>query len=117
MTYEGNVTFRQGDLGIETPEKLALQLSKERTLTGLSAGGAHVTLALGTRHATGASLSYSAADESFRLLGDPVAYEDSDGTAGRGLALTLRKAEDRIQIDGRDLQRTETTVKRGLPQK
>ena len=117
MTYEGNVTFRQGDLGIETPDRLALQLTKERTLKDLSAGGTHVTLALGTRHATGASLTYSATDESFRLLGNPVAYEDGDGTAGRGLALTLRKAEDRIQIDGRDLQRTETTVKRGLPQK
>jgi lipopolysaccharide export system protein LptA len=117
LAYEGGVTFRQGDLGIETPDKLALQLSPERTLKDLSAGGAQVTLALGARRATGVSLTYSGADESFRLLGDPVAYEDGDGTAGRGLALTLRKAEDRIQIDGRDLQRTETTIKRGQPQR
>jgi hypothetical protein len=30
--------------------------------------------------------------------------------------LTLFRAEDRILLDGRDLQRTVTTIKRGQPQ-
>ena len=117
LAYTGAVTFRQGDLTIETPDKLVVRLTPERAMKQLVAGGTSVKLSMGGRRATGVSVTYSPTEEAFRLVGDPVAYEDGGGPGGRGLALTLHRLEDRIQLDGRDLQRTVTTIKRGQPTK
>lgn len=117
LSYGGGVTYQQGDLTIETPDKLEVRLTPERAMKGLVAGGTSVKLAMGGRRATGVRVTYSPTEDAFRLIGAPVAYEDGGGPGGRGLALTLHRAEDRIQLDGRDLQRTVTTIKRGQPTK
>jgi lipopolysaccharide export system protein LptA len=117
LNYVGGVAFQQGNLTIETPDKLSVRMTPERAMKQLVAGGTSVKLAMGDRRATGVSVTYSPTEDAFRLIGDPVAYEDGGGPGGRGLALTLHRAEDRIQLDGRDLQRTVTTIKRGQPTK
>jgi lipopolysaccharide export system protein LptA len=116
LCYTYGVTFRQGDLTIETPDKLVVTLTPERALKQLDAGGRSVKIGMGARHASGVRLTYSPKDDAFRLTGERVVYEDGQGPGGLGLALTLFRAEDRILLDGRDLQRTVTTIKRGQPQ-
>jgi hypothetical protein len=93
-----------------------LKLSPQRRLEAINAGSSRVALTVGARRANGTSLTYAPDEDAFRLLGQPVTFEDASGKV-TGLALTLFRSKDSILIDGRDVQRTVTTIKRGQPQK
>lgn len=103
-TTGAHVAGPQGDL---RATKVELYLKPSGTEMERVEGYEAVALKLDDREATGARLTYFAADERYVMAGQPVRMlADCRETVGR--ALTFFRAADRIVVDGRNEIRTFT---------
>jgi lipopolysaccharide export system protein LptA len=114
LKFAGAVEVRHKDLAIATPESVKIQL-RGSTMEDLVAGETQVNVSLAERQASGAQAHYLPAEGKLEIEGARVVYQDAKGKL-RGRKLTLLRQDDRIQVDGKDVQRTGMTIRRGGPQ-
>ncbi len=115
VLYSRQVEFRHKDLVIRTPESVQIDVAEDNSIRGLVAGETSVSIEMGGRKANGAQARYAPREGQLVLSGRSVSYTDAQGTLG-GRSLTLQRGEDRILMDGRHVQRTTMTIRRGSRQ-
>jgi len=115
LRFSENVELRQEDLTIKTPEELTIELVSGTGLGSLRAGQTAVDVTMGQRHATGATARYAPPEGRLVIEGPRVVYSDEEGRSLWGRALTLLLDENKVLVDGQDVQRTRMTIRSGAP--
>jgi LPS export ABC transporter protein LptC/lipopolysaccharide transport protein LptA len=116
--YEGDVTMRQGDVLSRSPKasvRFAANGEIERVVAGqpveirqelrLPDGRTEPRVAAGT------SATYTPSDQTLVLVGEKVTLKDSRNDVS-GRMVTLHVPDDRILVDGGEIGRTETILKK-----
>ncbi|MCU0242457.1 MAG: hypothetical protein MUF51_08540 [Vicinamibacteria bacterium] len=116
LIYRGNADLHQGALRVKTPQSIIVTLAEEGGLQRMIAGDTQVEAATdGGRRASGRQLTYTPVDGKLSIVGRPAQFTDLSRTV-EGLSLTFYLGDDRIAIDGQDVQRTITRIPREIPQ-
>jgi lipopolysaccharide transport protein LptA len=115
IVYTGEVEIHQGDIRTRSPQAV-VTLTKEGDAVDRMTAGEPVEVEQGKRRATGARGTYTPADETLVLVGEPVVLHDVDRRL-EGRVLTFVVGSDRIRVDGREEVRSEAVFKRKEPSK
>jgi lipopolysaccharide export system protein LptA len=115
VVYTGDVEIHQGDIVTLSP-KAVVTLTKDGGDVEKLVAGAPVEVRQGVRKANGQQATYTPADETLLLVGEPVVLQDVDRRL-EGRVLTFEVGSDRIRVDGRDEVRTEAVFRRKEPAK
>jgi LPS export ABC transporter protein LptC/lipopolysaccharide transport protein LptA len=113
VVYTGDVVIRQGDIQTKSPEA-TLHLTADGTGIETLEAGSPVDVRQGTRTAAGARGTYTPRDETMILQGDRVVLHDGARDV-EGRSLTFRVGDDSILVDGQQLERTQTVIRRESP--
>jgi lipopolysaccharide transport protein LptA/LPS export ABC transporter protein LptC len=117
--YEGEVTMRQGDITSRSP-KASVSFSPDGGSVERVVAGQPVEVSqelrlpdgkLEKRQAAGTTASYDPQNETLELVGEKVTLRDSKNNVS-GRKLTLHLPDDRILVDGGEIGRTETILKK-----
>jgi lipopolysaccharide export system protein LptA len=117
--YEGDVVMRQGDLTSRSPKATLSFAPGGRSLDKLVAGQPvevsqdHALPGGRTerRQAAGDTATYTPADERLVIVGEKVTLKDATRDV-TGRSLTFHVADDRILVDGGEIGRTQTILKK-----
>jgi LPS export ABC transporter protein LptC/lipopolysaccharide transport protein LptA len=112
VVYKGDVVI-QGDIQTKSPEA-TLHLTADGTGIETLEAGNPVDVRQGTRTAAGARGTYTPKDETMILQGDRVVLHDGAKEV-EGRSLTFRVGDDSILVDGQQLERTQTVIKKESP--
>jgi lipopolysaccharide export system protein LptA len=113
IVYKGDVVIRQGDIQTKSPEAM-LTLTADGTGIQTLVAGNPVDVRQGTRTAAGARGTYTPQDEKMVLEGERVTLHDGAKEV-QGRSLTFRVGDDSILVDGQQLVRTETVIRKESP--
>jgi lipopolysaccharide transport protein LptA len=113
VVYKGDVVIRQGDIQTKSPEA-TLHLTADGTGIETLEAGSPVDVRQGTRTAAGSRGTYTPKDETMILQGDRVVLHDGARDV-EGRSLTFRVGDDSILVDGQQLERTQTVIRREPP--
>ena len=113
INYKGDVVIRQGDIQTRSPEA-TLALTADGTGIESLVAGSPVEVRQGKRTAAGARGTYTPQDEKMVLEGEKVTLQDG-GRQVEGRSLTFRVGDDSILVDGQQLVRTETVIRKEPP--
>jgi lipopolysaccharide transport protein LptA len=113
VVYKGDVVIRQGDLQTKSPEATLTLTADGSGIQSLVAGDP-VEVRQGARTAAGARGTYTPQDEKMVLVGELVTLQDGDRKV-QGRSLTFRAGDDSILVDGQQLGRTETIIRKEPP--
>jgi len=113
VVYKGDVVIRQGDIQTKSPEA-TLRLTADGTGIETLEAGSPVDVRQGTRTASGARGTYTPKDETMLLQGDRVVLHDGPREV-EGRSLTFKVGDDSILVDGQQLERTQTVIRRESP--
>ena len=113
VVYKGDVVIRQGDIQTKSPEA-TLSLTADGTGIETLEAGNPVDVRQGTRTASGARGTYTPKDETMVLEGERVVLHDGPREV-EGRSLTFRVGDDSILVDGQQLVRTQTVIRREPP--
>jgi LPS export ABC transporter protein LptC/lipopolysaccharide transport protein LptA len=111
VVYTGDVHVRQGDIATVSPQATAF-LSADATRIESIVAGEPVEVKQGIRQAKGTKGTYTPANETMLLVGDKVTLEEGDKQRLQGRSLTFHSRDDRILVDGREVERTESVFRR-----
>lgn len=109
VTYEGDVSIKQGDISTRSPRARLLLSADGQKLESLRAGNP-VEVAQGARKARGSEGVYTPADETMLLTGEKVVLQDP-GQEVEGRSLTFRVGDETILVDGQEQVRTQTIIR------
>jgi lipopolysaccharide export system protein LptA len=87
-------------------------LSADATRIESIVAGEPVEVKQGIRQAKGTKGTYTPANETMLLVGDKVTLEEGDKQRLQGRSLTFHSRDDRILVDGREVERTESVFRR-----
>jgi lipopolysaccharide export system protein LptA len=104
-TDTAHLSGSQGDM---TAAKIELYLKPSGDELDRAEAYEKLTLREPTRKTTGARLTYTTADELYRITGAPVSVVDECGRETLGATLTFNKAADTVNVDGKGQVRTQT---------
>jgi lipopolysaccharide export system protein LptA len=96
--------------------KAVVTLTKDGGDVEKLVAGDPVEVRQGVRKANGQQGTYTPADETLVLVGEPVVLQDVDRRL-EGRVLTFEVGGDRIRVDGREEVRTEAVFRRKEPAK
>jgi lipopolysaccharide transport protein LptA len=113
VSYKGDVVIRQGDIQTKSPEA-TLTLTADGTGIEKLVAGDPVEVRQGKRTAAGARGTYTPQDEKMVLEGERVTLHDG-GREVEGRSLTFRVGDDSILVDGQQLVRTQTVIRKEPP--
>jgi LPS export ABC transporter protein LptC len=122
-TYTGHVRMTGGVQGTLTTDKAVLNLTEDSraldTLDGYENVEVHDegTPSTGPRTATGDRLTYTAADERYKVTGKLVKIDEKCFGESQGRTLTFWRSVDRMIIDGNTERRTQTKGGQGCSKK
>jgi len=106
-TYSGGAHM-VSDEGDMTAPRIELYLKESGDEIDRAEAFDGVRLVEQGRKTSGVHLVYTSADEKYQVTGKPVSVVNRCGDETKGLTLTLFKANDRIIVDGNDLNPTTT---------
>jgi lipopolysaccharide transport protein LptA/LPS export ABC transporter protein LptC len=115
VVYTGDVEIHQGDIVTLSP-KAVVTLTKDGGDVEKLVAGDPVEVRQGGRKANGQQATYTPADETLVLVGEPVVLVDVDRRL-QGRLLTFEVGSDRIRVDGREEVRTEAVFRGKEPTK
>jgi lipopolysaccharide transport protein LptA len=115
VVYTGDVEIHQGDIVTLSP-RAVVTLTKDGGDVEKLVAGDPVEVRQGVRKANGQQGTYTPADETLVLVGEPVVLQDVDRRL-EGRVLTFEVGGDRIRVDGREEVRTEAVFRRKEPAK
>jgi LPS export ABC transporter protein LptC/lipopolysaccharide transport protein LptA len=113
VVYKGDVVIRQGDIQTKSPEA-TLTLTADGTGIKSLVAGSPVDVRQGTRTAAGARGTYTPENETMVLEGERVMLRDGPRQV-EGRSLTFRVGDDSILVDGQQLARTQTVIRKEPP--
>lgn len=113
VVYTGDVVMRQGDVTSKSPEA-TVTLTPEGSEVQTVVAGEPVEVQQGARVATGSRATYRPAAETLVVVGEKVVLKDPPQEVV-GRSLTFHVGDDRILVDGQELGRTETIIKKEPP--
>jgi lipopolysaccharide export system protein LptA len=106
-TYIGDAHL-SGPQGDMTANKIELYLKPSGDELDRAEAYEKLTLREQNRKTTGLRMTYTTADESYVVTGQPVAIVDECGRETKGRKLTFVKATDTVVVDGGGQVRTQT---------
>jgi lipopolysaccharide export system protein LptA len=109
------VEIHQGDIVTLSP-RAVVTLTKDGGDVEKLVAGDPVEVRQGVRKANGQQGTYTPADETLVLVGEPVVLQDVDRRL-EGRVLTFEVGGDRIRVDGREEVRTEAVFRGKEPTK
>jgi len=110
IVYTGDARIRSGTMSTEAP-RAVVSLGPDGQVATLTAGEP-VKIVQGPRKADALRAVYRPAERRLELAGEPAHLTDpTQQVEGRVIVLSL--GDDSVQVDGRDLGRTSTVIRRG----
>jgi LPS export ABC transporter protein LptC/lipopolysaccharide transport protein LptA len=109
ITYDGEVSIKQGDIATRSPHAWLVLTPDGTRLESMKAGDT-VEVVQGNRKARGSQGVYTPAEETMVLTGERVVLQDPQQQV-EGRSLTFHVGDDRILVNGQEQVRTQTIIR------